>query len=390
MSLTEKTLELNVTHEIIENANVLWRQLWQLAAPALAGGPEPEPPKAYVSGLSQKQEEIDGYDVRIELPASFGPAPRIAFVQYKLGKQRSYTRKAGSKFLDDEALNPHLLYGINNNSHMNQHGRLKTCAAGSGCPESAIYAFPAFASEKEVKEILGRLALRTKFITALDIDAVCNPAIRDGVKHSVAISKENLDEWEVRSEPKSGPPQGDGDRVISDIFAVRAYRALAVWRGHLLQARPSEEALATLYRSVAAQIGRYVRVDGDTVQDAFQVDLGDQRSALDRFSDEHDAFVEKAAIYSAPDESLPAQVLRKLKFDPDADRKRRGGILRKIVGVGAPVWESLREGSWLDTLPAEPKTVVAATANDEGRYVRLPGLVDRETETVPMFSYQIF
>jgi hypothetical protein len=90
MPLTEKTLELNIVHEIINVADNYWWNLWRLAYPKKPNLPRPA---TYVSGLSLQNEQIHGYDVAIDIP--YGCTPSLSFIQFKLGKIKQYSTCAG-------------------------------------------------------------------------------------------------------------------------------------------------------------------------------------------------------------------------------------------------------------------------------------------------------
>src|SRR5215216_2726947 len=99
MGLTEKTLELNVTHEILSQADQLQslfialvrarRFQWSGFLPPL---PRHTPTAAI--GLSLDDESRRGWDVRIDLPHPYFEQ-RCIFVQYKLGKHLSYSKHDG-------------------------------------------------------------------------------------------------------------------------------------------------------------------------------------------------------------------------------------------------------------------------------------------------------
>ncbi|MDJ0276196.1 hypothetical protein QLH51_05165 [Sphingomonas sp. 2R-10] len=271
MGLTEKTLEINTTHELLSLGHGIWSILWgampRPMAPSTVVGPS-----IYATGLSLKGEKHHGWDIPLDLPAITGRPARVAFLQFKLGKQLTYSLYPGSTFGSPKSsMTRHVLFGINNNSDKTQHGRLRATGIASGTPHSAIYALPLLTEDRQVRRALGNLLANTLFFAVPDVDAAAahNPIV-NGIERAIAVSNLNPRHREIRSKPVPFEARDIGGRLIGEIAKVRLQRSLAAWasgpppRGPG-RARPGYR----VAQRVASYLASFVGVDGALAQQAF-------------------------------------------------------------------------------------------------------------------------
>lgn len=390
MRLTEKTLELNITHEIIDNADYLWNALWHIALTQDSTNINLRPPNVYASGLSLRQEEKDGYDVRIEIPSDYMPAPRIAFLQFKLGRQYSYSNLPGTKFGRLSGNNPHITFSINNNSLRNQHMNLLKCAAGSGFPESGIYVFPIYNNEQEVRKFLRSLCLRTIFVSALDIDKNClSGPINEGEIHHIAVGKVNLTPREVRSSPHVVTAENRFGTLMGDIIASRSYRALLLWHDHFQENKLTKDASESIFRAIIFRLGSYLRLPAHYVNEIVQIELSDiEQNALDTKSTEFEKHINEVFIAENDTEEFMSVLLYGFQNDVD----RRAKIMSQIVRASADIWTDFRTGAWIERNPVEPiPSLMARTSESYLGFKKQAITKDSASHEVSStLNYQIF
>lgn len=156
---TEKTLELNITHEILQ----MCRQY---------------DPLAYALGTTLIQESHLGYDSRIL--ARF-PLPWIASpLQYKRAKRR---RPIGRNTFE-------YVFDINNNTYHDQHLILYYNLA-SGMRRVAYYALPVLFTNVEFNHSLPHLLDRTFFVDVASIP----PYTVDHRTHQIYLDPQNMVAW---------------------------------------------------------------------------------------------------------------------------------------------------------------------------------------------------
>ena len=280
MALTEKTLELNVTHELLALGQGIWQVLWATKLWSLTCGSVIGPP-IYAAGLSLQDELTHGWDVSLDLPPMGSIPARIAFLQFKMGKRRKYSRLSGSIFKSPSTKDTeHVLFGINNNSEKNQHSRLRGTGLASGAPESAIYALPLFTDEAQVRRSLGGLLANTVFFSVPDVDAATlHDPVVDGTERHVAISKEDPAIREFRSKPVTFEANEIGGKLIGEIAALRLHRALSMMRPIRVQPLNRRR---TIGRKVANETARFlsdfVGVDDLNAERAFQREMRQPRA----------------------------------------------------------------------------------------------------------------
>ena len=146
MSKIEKTLELNITHEILSLADSFW---WFLQPISLKRYWRPNwsfpfipTPKSFATGLPINLEgkKGGGYDVCINSPANFqGGNPRLLFMQFKAGVEKQFHSDKASVFFGD-ALKPniHVEFDFNSNARHNQHQLLKMLATKAGNEDAVV------------------------------------------------------------------------------------------------------------------------------------------------------------------------------------------------------------------------------------------------------------
>lgn len=237
MSKIEKTLELNITHEILSLADSFW---WHLQATSLRDRWEPhwrfpllDFPRSFATGLHINLEgkKGGGYDVCIHSPSNFqGGNPRLLFMQFKAGSEQKFSSDNRSLFYGDD-LNPsvHVAFEINSNKKKNQHRLLKELAAKAGNKDAVVYVFPRIVNEDQLRQNIGSLLTKTSFISIEEMDikaAAHGVAIDDKNSHAFRTCYNDFHKNEVNyyyyffGRPKS--PGG----LLGEIFAIRMYRAL--------------------------------------------------------------------------------------------------------------------------------------------------------------------
>lgn len=241
MSLTEKTLELNVTHELLAVADRLWDLIsFGVAAPRLVPSchcirPVRLPPRLrppFAAGLSLQDEKGQGWDVKLEFPKGW-PGARAVFLQFKLGYHRAYSTDKRSSFHGRrKAPAPHCVFGLNNNSGKDQHVVLRGLAGNQGLANAVHYALPRVTNRKGLLALAGRVAAFTSFFSVREID---NQAVHQGLTvqkgqvHTFALDYAGHRK-EIRSEPRSVDLASRSDAsLVGDLVTTRAWRALNDW-----------------------------------------------------------------------------------------------------------------------------------------------------------------
>jgi len=149
-NVNEKTLELNITHEILSIVHRFDRH-------------------AFAFGTTLRQEQQFGYDSRVlsSLPSTW----RSAVFQYK----RAY------EVWQDSQGNPTYWFEINNNTHNDQHQMLHHFSGGQH--NIAFYIFPAFLQLNELRQHATYLLSRTYLADVTDIP----PALVGNVPHDIEV-----------------------------------------------------------------------------------------------------------------------------------------------------------------------------------------------------------
>jgi len=136
MSVNEKTLELNITHEILR---IIHRF----------------DPHAFAFGTTLRQERQGGYDSRVlsSLPGFW----RTAVFQYKRPYESEPNQQGDITYW----------FHINNNTYSDQHQMLQHLSGGAH--NVAFYVFPAFIDLTELRRHTPHLLDRTFVVDAMDI-----------------------------------------------------------------------------------------------------------------------------------------------------------------------------------------------------------------------------
>lgn len=237
MSKIEKTLELNITHEILSLADSFW---WFIQPISLKRYWRPhwrfpfiQTPKSFATGLHINLEGKPGggYDVCINSPASFqGGNPRLLFMQFKAGVEKRFNENSSSIFYgDDSKLNIHVEFDINNNKNRNQHSLLKTLAQHAGNKKAVVYVFPRIVNEIQLGKNIGSLLNKTTFLSIDDIDAKAAAngiTIDDGKPHRYRTCYNDWSKNEVNLLLLLLGKIYNPGKHIGEIFAIRMFRGL--------------------------------------------------------------------------------------------------------------------------------------------------------------------
>ncbi|HVD99977.1 MAG TPA: hypothetical protein VNB90_17340 [Cytophagaceae bacterium] len=207
MKFHEKSLELNITHELLNLADSWYWfltdiPLWRYWRPRHRL-PFLKFPRSISGGFHIKTEGKDdptgeaggGYDVRIKT----GAGNHLLFIQYKKGELVLSSPDPASEFAT--APHDHFEYKINS-TKTNQHFTLRNLADGIGKENgnAVVYAFPLIADMKELEDNAGKLIRKTKFVSIADIDLQASLAKVTFVKnkeHCFRIGKFNMNRCEV-------------------------------------------------------------------------------------------------------------------------------------------------------------------------------------------------
>lgn len=264
MSKIEKTLELNITHELLTLADSFW---WYLSAISLRRYWRPywripflQQPKSFVTGLPINLEGRagGGYDVCLVSPSFLGSNDRAVFMQFKAGEHKEFHTDTQSKFYGDATKpKPHVEFTFNNNSKKNQHKLLQGLAkAKAVVGHPVLYCFPRITTDQQVRDNAGRLLHKTSFISVADIDAKAalnKVTINVGAVHKFRADYNDYDCNEVNFFLffYDGPDQTKN--FISEIVAIRVMRAFEVLKSYSKQ-------LPTIYMSnIAEAFVQYIR-----------------------------------------------------------------------------------------------------------------------------------
>lgn len=237
MSKIEKTLELNITHEILSLADSFW---WFLQPVSLKRYWRPhwrfplmQPPRSFATGLHINLEgkKGGGYDVCINSPSNFqGGNPRLLFMQFKAGIEKSFNSNPSSIFYgDSNNPNIHVEFDINNNEKRNQHALLKTLALKAGNKDAVVYVFPRIVNETQLTQNIGKLLGKTTFLSIDDIDtkAAANKIkIDDGNPHKFRTCYRDWSRNEINLLLVLLGKINDPGKYLGEIFSIRMYRGL--------------------------------------------------------------------------------------------------------------------------------------------------------------------
>jgi hypothetical protein len=233
-AISEKTLELNITHEILNIADSFW---WYLQPIALKRYWSPgfrfplmQYPKSYSLGLSLEKESKEGWDVCIKSPQFIGGDPYALFLQFKAGQHYDYSTNNLSIFYGDKNNpNPHIKFSINNNTNKDQHLLLRKLSKAVGKNDAVLYSFPRIVDEKQLTEKIGRLLYYTSFFSVNEIDDKANMknvTIQKGTSHEFRSDYDDFLKNEINSTPFTFDAMDLMGKALAEVISLRIYRAL--------------------------------------------------------------------------------------------------------------------------------------------------------------------
>ncbi|MDQ1151196.1 hypothetical protein QE382_003180 [Sphingobacterium zeae] len=238
MTFHEKTLELNITHEILDLADKWYwffidSPLWKYWTPGYRA-PFTKYMKAVASGFHITTEGKNdpsgnaggGYDVRIKA----GNNSHLLFIQYKKGELVATSPSDRSIF--QEAPQQHFKFKINSKS-TNQHFLLRELgnAEGGKVGNAVVYALPLIADMNELERNAGKLIRKTKFISIKDIDNQAESQtppkpIKENYEHNFRVCLSNMDRCEVNYDFFQFYGKDRAPEIIADIIAIQFRKIL--------------------------------------------------------------------------------------------------------------------------------------------------------------------
>ena len=239
MQFHEKTLELNITHELLNLADSWYWfltdiPLWRYWRPRHRL-PFLKFPKSTSGGFHITTEGKNdptgnaggGFDVRIKT----GSGGHLLFIQYKKGDL--VTTSPDLKSIFNNLPHEYSKFKINSTT-TNQHFVLRDLANGIGKTKgnAVVYALPLIADMDELEANAGKLIRKTKFISIADIDrqaAAQKPSVSftKGMEHNFRVGKFNLNRCEVNFFYFSFYGKDRTSEIIADIIAIKFQKTLS-------------------------------------------------------------------------------------------------------------------------------------------------------------------
>ena len=278
--INEKTMELNVTNELLNLCNSFWwflkpialkkywRPVWRFPTLGL--------PRYYPVGLDTKSEGANkttgGWDIKIQMKKVDGYTPRALFMQFKAGKHYGYCQNKESLFHGNRWVpNPHIGFPINSTNNKDQHEILRNLA--KNCPNDAVlYVLPRISSKEQLEENLGNLIKATSFISIADIDKIaaeCTPKVDlgDGESHKFRMDYHQPGRRELNYFYFAFEGPDHQSDLISEIVAIRIEQALTKLKfgleGDAIPNRFLREAMTSYWFFVAEFFGNKVVLQED-------------------------------------------------------------------------------------------------------------------------------
>lgn len=237
MKFHEKSLESNITHELLNLADSWYWfltdiPLWRYWRPRYRL-PFVKYPKSTSAGFHITTEGKDdptgkaggGFDIRIKA----GLGKHLLFIQFKKGELSTVSPNSSSEF----AKPPHDHYTFEiNSTTTNQHFTLRNLSLGIGGNKgnSVVYAFPLIKDMDDLETNAGKLIRKTKFISIADIDkeaVKANVEFKKGHAHNFRVGTPDMKRCEVNyffflfNEVDRTP------EIISDIIATNFHKTLS-------------------------------------------------------------------------------------------------------------------------------------------------------------------
>lgn len=237
MKFQEKTLESNITHELLNLADSWYWfltdiPLWRYWRPRYRL-PFIKRPKSTSAGFHITTEGKNdptgtaggGFDIRIK--AGFGK--HLLFIQFKKGELCIASPDPSSVF----AKPPHEHYTFEiNGTSTNQHFTLRNLANGVGGEKgnAVVYAFPLIKDMDELEANAGKLVRKTKFISISDIDkeaTKANVTFTMGQTHNFRVATTDMSRCEVNYFYYFFNEKDRAPEIISDIIAINFQKTLS-------------------------------------------------------------------------------------------------------------------------------------------------------------------
>lgn len=300
-TISEKTLELQITHEVLTRADYLsdlfsfactqrcppW---FRIANQSISPPSRYRPP--YAVGLSLQDEQEQGWDVKINVPESWGEARQALFLQFKRPRARCYSQDTDSKFYGSKGgHSPHCVFGINNNSKCDQHVVLRSLASGRQ-QEAVYYVLPRISSFQNYKACIGRLLLTSSVLSVDEVDRVGteeNITIQRGDAHKFRTSYDG-EERELHSEVMDlDDVRDEKPALLAEIVRFRTWETLESWREAFREGFGVEQGKVlggALLRKYLLNFAQYLAVPSRCVEELEWVGLDDLEQGLmiDHFS----------------------------------------------------------------------------------------------------------
>jgi hypothetical protein len=376
--INEKTLELNLTFEILTVADQLWSLIqFATSAPRVMHAchcfrpyrlpPHQRPP--YALGLTLNDEKRQGWDVKIQLPSGPGRPTHALFLQFKQGEHKAYSTHKLSAFRGSvKSAKPFCEFEFNNNSDGTQHIVLRGLAAQPSLQGSVSYVFPRIPNAQTFKACLGRLIHVTTSHTVSEIDAQATAKgiiISAGQSHKFRTSYTSPFVTELCSDPKAVELDGgeEGD-LFSDIVSIRVHRALTEWQEMLREAWHTVDFeqvnWSELFRTFQVELGRYLAVEPRFFADITGDELpGEDIEALGTSYREFSQFEEQLREhieFSARNDNEREQLF---------PERRRNSLMSLVVKKTAHYKHLLASPEWLTTPIPQPETTFAIPVGNE-------------------------
>ncbi len=236
MKFHEKTLEVNITHELLNLADSWYWfltdiPLWRYWRPRYKL-PFVKHPKSTAVGFHINTEGKEdstgnnggGFDIRIK--TGFGK--HLLFIQFKRGKFCITSPDPSSEFA--KAPHEHYIFEINN-TKTNQHFTLRNLSNGIGKSKgnAVVYAFPLIKDMAELEANAGKLVRKTKFVSVTDIDSEAKKAkvaFTIGKNHNFRVGSSDMNRCEVNYYYYSFKEKDRSPEIISDIIVTSFQKTL--------------------------------------------------------------------------------------------------------------------------------------------------------------------
>lgn len=269
MVLHEKTLEANLTHELLNLADSwywfltdipLWRY-WRprFRLPFLHQ-------RSIAFGFHSSVEGVNdptgaaggGYDMAIK----HGRDKHLLFIQYKRGEERKNSPSDDSIFAT--APHEHMIFKLNS-TNTNQHFMLRDLANAVGAKNgnAVVYAFPMIADIADLEKHAGRLVRKTKFISIADIDkqaAEEKKPFKKDEAHAFRICRQDINRCELNWWYAEYTGEDRAKDVIADIIALNFQKTLNDYVKEIAK-NYKQYSLDTGYIDIGIQraFGQYIR-----------------------------------------------------------------------------------------------------------------------------------